>query len=484
MKILKEILKHSGVNRIEGNTNIAINKIEFDSRKIEQGDVFVALKGTAVDGHDFIATAVENGATAIVCEKIPTTRSEEISYVQVSDSKHALGRMASSYYGHPSNKLKLIGITGTNGKTTIVTLLHELFIDSGYNTGMISTIVNMVNDIEIPATHTTPDPLQLNALLQKMVNEGVTHCFMEVSSHAVDQQRISGIHFRGGLFTNLTHDHLDYHKNFLNYRDAKKKFFDSLDSEAFAITNADDKNAWIMLQNCKARKKSYSLKSMADYRARIIENQFDGLVLDIDGVETWCRLIGDYNASNLLAVFAIAIELGLEKVDVLSVISTLHGAEGRFDHFKSKNGIIAIVDYAHTPDAIRNVLKTIHAIRTGGEQLITILGAGGNRDKSKRPLMAKAAVEGSDKVILTSDNPRNEDPDMILEDMLQGIEPHERKKTLVITKREEAIKTACALAAPRDIILVAGKGHEKYQEINGVKHKFDDKEVLIKNLEV
>jgi UDP-N-acetylmuramoyl-L-alanyl-D-glutamate--2,6-diaminopimelate ligase len=482
--LLKEILKGIRVKHIEGTLSFDVNALAFDSREIKKGDAFVALKGSAVDGHKFISVAIDHGATAIVCEDLPTDRVENVCYVMVEDSHYALGVMASNYYGNPSQELELVGVTGTNGKTTIVTLLYQLFIESGYSTGMLSTIVNRINEEDIPSTHTTPDPLQLNKLLRQMVGEGVTHCFMEVSSHAIDQDRITGLRFKGGIFTNLTHDHLDYHKTFLNYRDAKKKFFDNLSEDAFALTNVDDKNGWIMLQNSKAMKKTYSLKSMANYKARIIENQFDGLVLDIDGVETWCRLVGDYNASNLLVVYATAIELGFDKVEVLSVISALPGAEGRFDYFKSKDNVVAIVDYAHTPDAVENVLTTISSIRTGAEQIITVIGAGGDRDKTKRPRMAEAAVQQSDKVILTSDNPRSEDPEKILEDMYAGVELHERKKVLVISNRKEAIRTACALAQGGDIILVAGKGHEKYQEIKGVKHPFDDKEILMDTLKL
>jgi UDP-N-acetylmuramoyl-L-alanyl-D-glutamate--2,6-diaminopimelate ligase len=475
---LSQILKGVELNRIIGNSELTIRSVQFDSRKIEQGDIFVAVKGTKSDGHEFIDKVIVSGAKAIVCENFPANIVPEIVYIQVHSSAKALGIMASNHFGNPSSKLKLVGVTGTNGKTTIASLLHEVFKNLGYKSGLLSTIRNKVGDRIVEATHTTPDPIQLNNLLNQMVNAGCNHCFMEVSSHAIDQDRISGLTFNGGIFTNLTHDHLDYHGTIENYLKAKKKFFDQLPSNAFALTNIDDKNGRIMLQNTKALKKTYSLKSDSDFKCRIIENQFEGLQLNIDGEEFWSNLIGKFNAYNLLAVYGAAILSGEKKAEVLTALSAVKAVEGRFDYIRSENNIVGIIDYAHTPDALNNVLSTIAAIRTKNETLITVIGAGGDRDKLKRPLMGKVASEKSDRVILTSDNPRSENPEDIIQDIEKGIELQYSKKVVSIINRKEAIKTACALAKSGDIILIAGKGHEKYQEIKGEKHPFDDKDIL------
>ncbi len=478
MKSFNDILQNIEALKIVGNAAFGVNEIAFDSREVKAGDVFVAISGTQVDGHHFIENAIEKGAVAIVCEQLPENLRKEVSYVRVADSSYALGQMAANFYGHPSGKLKLVGVTGTNGKTTIVTLLHQLFIALGYETGMLSTINNKVQYREIPTRHTTPDALNINKMLCEMVDEGCEFAFMEVSSHAVVQERIAGLQFAGGVFTNITHDHLDYHKTFKAYIAAKKKFFDDLSPRAFALVNADDRNAQVMVQNTRAKKYSFGLKTMADFKGRLMEDEFEGLQMLIDNQEVFARLVGQFNASNLLAVYAVAILLGQEKEEVLIALSALPGAEGRFDVMRSGDGIIGIVDYAHTPDALKNVLETIQAIRNGDEQLITVVGAGGDRDKGKRPLMAAIANRLSDRVILTSDNPRTENPEQILEDMKAGVEVVYRRKTLIITNRKEAIKTAYNLAKAGDIILVAGKGHEKYQEINGVRHPFDDKQIL------
>ncbi|MBC8147080.1 MAG: UDP-N-acetylmuramoyl-L-alanyl-D-glutamate--2,6-diaminopimelate ligase [Bacteroidetes bacterium] len=478
MKLLKDILFKAGLTKVIGTTDVEISSICFDSRMVGINDLFIAVKGTQVDGHIFIDKAINSGATVIVCEDIPENPVENITYVGVSDSAYALGVIASNYYDNPSSELKLVGVTGTNGKTTIVTLLFKLFRTLGYSVGLLSTVENKIDDEIIESTHTTPDPIQLNRLLNEMADRGCNFCFMEVSSHAIDQNRIAGLEFEGGVFTNITHDHLDYHKTFDEYIKAKKKFFDDLPKKAFALTNIDDKNGKIMLQNTKAKSSTYSIKSLSNFKSKIIENQFDGLVLNIEKEEVYFKLIGEFNAYNLLAIYATAILLGEDKKEVLTILSNIETAEGRFDFFISKNGIIAIVDYAHTPDALNNVLKTINSIRTRNEQLITVVGAGGDRDTSKRPLMAKMAGQLSDKVILTSDNPRSEDAESIIEQMQKGVEPLDYKKVISIVNRKEAIKTACALAEKGDIILVAGKGHEKYQEIKGVKHPFDDKMIL------
>jgi UDP-N-acetylmuramoyl-L-alanyl-D-glutamate--2,6-diaminopimelate ligase len=456
----------------------AFEKIEFDSRKVAAGDMFVAIVGTASDGHDFIETAIGSGAKMIVCEKMPEKLHDDVSYIQVESSSEALGVLASDYYGNPSSKLKLVGVTGTNGKTTIAGTLYNLTRKLGYKVGLFSTVKVIVDTEVIPATHTTPDPLQLNGYLAKMVDCGCDYCFMEVSSHSVVQNRIAGLTFAGGIFTNITHDHLDFHKTFAEYIKAKQGFFTMLPQSAFAITNIDDRNGEIMYQNSKATKYKYSLLSAADFKARIVEDGFAGMQLDINGSEVWVNFIGKFNAYNLLAVYGTAILLGFDKLEVLKAMSELHPVDGRFEIIRSKEGVTAIVDYAHTPDALQNVISTINEIRCGEGTLITVVGCGGNRDKTKRPEMAAIAAEMSDKLILTSDNPRNENPEDILDDMQKGIEPQWKNRTLRISSREEAIRTACMMAKKGDIILVAGKGHEKYQEIKGVRHHFDDKEVL------
>jgi UDP-N-acetylmuramoyl-L-alanyl-D-glutamate--2,6-diaminopimelate ligase len=449
---------------------------------VERNALFVAVKGTITDGHQYISKAIGLGASVVICETLPKEINSEITYIQVPDSSKALGIAASNFYNNPSENLILVGVTGTNGKTTIASLLYEMFEKLGYPCGLLSTIENKINRKIISATHTTPDPVQLNALLAQMVDEGISHCFMEVSSHAIHQNRIAGLHFAGGIFTNISRDHLDYHKTVDEYIKAKKKFFDDLPATAFALTNADDKTGKVMLQNTKAKKTSYSLKSFSEFKCRIVENQFEGLQLEIDGVEIWCKLIGSFNAYNLLAVYATAILLNEEKEAVLTALSMLEPVDGRFEYFRSENNVIGIVDYAHSPDALKNVLNTLSDIRTRNETLITIVGAGGDRDKGKRPMMAQIAARQSDKVILTSDNPRSEEPEQIISDMEKGIDPVDYKKVISISNRKEAIKTACTFAAPGDIILVAGKGHEKYQEIKGVKYPFDDRNILEKYL--
>ena len=475
---LNDILNNIEIQKVIGNTERDIASIQFDSRKVEKDALFVAVKGTITDGHKYIDKASDLGASVVICEILPKEIDSTVSYIQVPDSSKALGIAASNYYDNPSKKLILVGVTGTNGKTTIASLLYEMFEKRGYPCGLLSTIENKINGKTIRATHTTPDPVQLNALLAQMVGEGVSHCFMEVSSHAIHQNRIAGLHFAGGIFTNISRDHLDYHKTVDEYIRAKKKFFDDLPATAFALTNADDKTGKVMLQNTKAKKKSYSLKSLSDFKCRVVENQFEGLQLEIDGVEIWCKLIGSFNAYNLLAVYATAILLGEDKEAVLTTLSMLEPVDGRFEYFRSGNNVIGIVDYAHSPDALKNVLNTLSDIRTRNETLITIVGAGGDRDAGKRPMMAQIAARQSDKVILTSDNPRSEDPEQIISDMEKGIDPVDFKKVISISNRKEAIKTACTFAAPGDIILVAGKGHEKYQEIKGVKYPFDDRDVL------
>jgi len=483
LKKLQDILTGTGVEHISGKADIAVANVVFDSRTVNRGDVFVAVSGTQVDGHRFIDGAVGRGAVAVVCEVLPEERNDGVTYVRVRDSAFALGQMASNFYNSPSEKLKLVGVTGTNGKTTIVTLLHQLFMSLGYKAGMLSTIVNKVNQREIKTSHTTPDALHINRVLSEMVEAGCDYAFMEVSSHAIVQERIAGLQFAGGLFTNITHEHLDYHKTFKEYITAKKRFFDNLPEKAFALVNADDRNANVMLQNTRAKKYTYGLKSMADFRGRLLEDEFSGLQMMLDDKEFFSPMVGAFNASNLLAVYAAAVLLKQDKEEVMQALSGLEGAEGRFDVLRSPDGIVCIVDYAHTPDALKNVLNTIQDIRSGNEQLITVVGAGGDRDKTKRPEMAAIAAGLSNRVILTSDNPRSEDPEEILRDMKAGIDPVHRKNTLVITDRKEAIKTAYALASTGDIILVAGKGHEKYQEINGVRYPFDDKQVLVEIFE-
>ncbi len=478
MAELRDILYKVPLVSASGDMSSDITKVCFDSREVEKGALFVAIKGTQVDGHEFIIKAIDSGAVAIICQKLPEEIEENVTYVAVKDSAVALGIVASNFYGNPSAQLKLVGVTGTNGKTTIATLLFNLFRKLGYSAGLISTINNQIDDEIIPASHTTPDALTLNKLLRKMVDQGCEYCFMEVSSHAIDQNRIAGVSFAGAIFSNISHDHLDYHKTFDAYIAAKKKLFDGLGSHAFAIVNSDDKRGNIMMQNTKASKNTYALRSMADFKSKMVSNTIQGLELEIDNKSVWFRLIGDFNAYNLTAVYGAAVLLGEDKEDVLTTLSSLDGAPGRFEQVISESDITAIVDYAHTPDALKNVLETIAELRTGNEQVITVVGCGGNRDTSKRPLMASIACKLSDKVVFTSDNPRNEDPDEIINDMKKGVSPVDYKKTVVLANREEAIKTACLLAKANDIILVAGKGHEKYQDIKGVKHPFDDKEVL------
>tara|TARA_Y100000589_G_scaffold132495_1_gene126394 strand:- start:59968 stop:61431 length:1464 start_codon:yes stop_codon:yes gene_type:complete len=478
MKILKDILYKTGIEDVIGSTNLAVEKITFDSREVEKFTLFVAVKGVNVDGHQFINKAIEQGAEAIVCEDLPAELNPKITYVKVQNSKRALGIIASNFYDNPSEKLTMVGVTGTNGKTTVATLLFNLFKAMGHKTGLLSTVENRIADKIIPSTHTTPDAIQLNSLLAKMVENGVSHCFMEVSSHAIDQDRIAGLVFDLGIFTNITHDHLDYHKTFNEYIKAKKKFFDNLSEEAKALINIDDKHGEVMVQNTKAKVYTYAMKTLADFHVKILENHFDGMLLSIDGQEVWTKLIGEFNAYNILAVYGSSVLLGKDKMVVLTNISLLEPVEGRFQYFKTENNIAAIVDYAHTPDALQNVLETIKKIRTGNEKLITVVGCGGDRDKEKRPSMAKIASEYSDKVILTSDNPRSENPETIIDEMRTGVEPQNYKKVLSIVNRREAIKTASALASEGDIILVAGKGHEKYQEIKGEKFPFDDYEEL------
>lgn len=479
MKTLRDILYNVSILAVHGNNDITVNALRIDSRAITPGDAFIAVRGAHTDGHGFIDKAIASGATAVICESLPDTRQPDVCYVQVADSALACGIMAGNFYDNPADKLRLVGVTGTNGKTTIATLLFRLFTGLGYHCGLLSTVQNQIGDQIVPATHTTPDAISLNALLAKMVEEGCLYAFMEVSSHAIHQQRIAGLKFAGGIFSNITHDHLDYHKTFDEYIRVKKSFFDQLPNTAFALTNPDDRRGNVMLQNTKARKASYSLRTMADFKGKILENNLTGLVMQVNDTEVHFRLIGEFNAYNLLAVYGAAILLGQDKTRVLQALSNTAGAEGRFDYIVSaKEGIIAIVDYAHTPDALKNVLATIQNLRKGTEQVITVVGCGGDRDTTKRPVMGDVAAESSDRVILTSDNPRSEDPAAIIREMEAGIPPHLKKKVLSITDRQEAIKTALSLANAEDIILVAGKGHEKYQEINGVKHPFDDKKVL------
>ena len=478
MKTLRDILYGVSLKQVSGSTELEVTSICFDSRKAARGALFIAVKGTVSDGHDFIVKAIDQGATAIVCETFPGKLHKGVNYFLVDDSAKSLGIIAANFFEHPSSKLMLVGITGTNGKTTVATLLFQLFRDLGFKCGLISTVQNQINDLIIASTHTTPDPIALNSLLNDMIGSGCDYCFMEVSSHAIVQQRIAGLQFTGGVFTNLTHDHLDFHKTFDAYLKAKKTFFDELENNSFALTNIDEKNGLVMLQNSRAHKKTYGLKNIADFKAKIIENHFSGLLLNIDGEEVWFKMVGSFNAYNLLAVYSTAMLLEQDSARVLVSLSRLSGAEGRFDYTVSPNGIIGIVDYAHSPDAVQNVLHTIQDIRTGTEQVITVIGCGGDRDKSKRPVMAQVACDWSDKVILTSDNPRSESPEQIILDMEAGVMPQNKKKAISIVDRKEAIRTACHLAKPGDIILVAGKGHEKYQETAGVKHPFDDKQIL------
>jgi UDP-N-acetylmuramoyl-L-alanyl-D-glutamate--2,6-diaminopimelate ligase len=475
---IEEILKGIEIISLTGEKATLISNIVFDSRKVTSGSLFVAVKGYKTDGHDFINEAVASGASAVICEIIPVNPDKNICWIKTGDSARALGLASSNFFGNPSYSIKLLGVTGTNGKTTIATLLYRMFMRLGFKCGLFSTVCNYINEKELPATHTTPDPVQLNSLLSEMVREGCDFAFMEVSSHSADQQRIAGLKFDGGIFTNLTHDHLDYHKTFDNYLAAKKSFFDSLPVGSFALVNIDDRNGRIMLQNCLASHYTFSVRGMADYKCNIIEQGFEGMGLKIQGEEVWTRFIGDFNASNLLAVYAASELLGATKKEILIILSDLHPVPGRMEVIKSPGGISGIVDYAHTPDALMNVIDTINKIREGEVQLITVVGAGGDRDRTKRPKMAAISAEGSTKIILTSDNPRTEDPEKILDDMEAGITPDLKRKTLRISDRREAIKTAVMIAERGDVILVAGKGHETYQEIMGVKHHFDDREEL------
>jgi UDP-N-acetylmuramoyl-L-alanyl-D-glutamate--2,6-diaminopimelate ligase len=477
--ILQDILYKVAITSVKGNTNIEVKDLQIDSRKTGAGCCFIAVKGSSTDGHTFIDTAVINGAAVIVCEVLPAILKDGVTYVQVADSALAAGYISHNFYGEPSTKIKLVGVTGTNGKTTIATLLFKLFTALNYKCGLISTVQNQIADTIIPATHTTPDAISLNALLKQMVDEGCDYVFMEVSSHAIHQQRIAGLQFAGALFSNITHDHLDYHKTFDEYIRVKKMWFDNLSGTAFAISNADDKRGAVMLQNTVAKKYFYSLKTMADFKGKILDNSLTGLHLLVNDIEVHFKLIGEFNAYNLLAVYGAAICLGEEKSNVLQILSSLDGAEGRFDYtISNKEKLIGIVDYAHTPDALLNVLATIKKLKQGNEKVITVVGCGGDRDKTKRPVMAEVACEYSDKVILTSDNPRSEDPLEILKDMEAGVNIAAKKKVIAIADRREAIKTAVSLAQKEDIVLIAGKGHEKYQDIKGVKYDFDDKKVL------
>lgn len=478
MKSLSELLEGIKDVHIIGEESCPIGSLAFDSRKVVPGTLFAALPGTTVDGHLFIPKAIQNGAVAVLCEKLPDNPEAHISWIVTGNATLAIGHIASNFYGNPSSSMKVVGITGTNGKTTTATLLYRLFRELGHKAGLLSTVCNFIDDKQIAATHTTPDSLEIQQLMGEMVSAGCTYCFMEVSSHAIDQHRIAGIDFDGGVFSNLTHDHLDYHKTFAEYRNVKKRFFDELSSEAFAITNLDDKNGLFMLQNTAAQKLTYSAKTLADFKVKVIESHFDGMLINIDGVEVWTHFVGNFNASNLLAVYSAAISLGADKDEVLRIISMLKPVDGRFETFKSPTGIFAVVDYAHTPDAIKNVLSAINEVRTGNETLFTVVGAGGDRDKTKRPEMAFEASKASNKVILTSDNPRSEDPEMIIADMAKGVPADKAANVVMITNRKEAIRTACMMARPGDIILIAGKGHEDYQEIKGVKHHFDDREVI------
>ena len=475
---LGELIRNISTTDVVGGVGVEIKGVEIDSRRVSEGCLFVAMRGTQVDGHAFIGKAVGQGVAAVLCEEVPEDRADGVTYVKVKSTEDAVGEVATTFYGDPSHKLRLVGVTGTNGKTTIATLLYNMFRKLGYRCGLLSTVCNYIEDEQIPTTHTTPDPIELNRLLARMVEAGCQYAFMECSSHAIAQKRIGGLRFAGGIFTNLTRDHLDYHKTFENYRNAKKAFFDGLPKGAFAITNADDKNGMVMVQNTKATVKTYSTRTMADFRAKILECHFGGMYLEIDGREVGVQFIGKFNVSNLLAVYGAAVMLGQKAEDVLVAMSTLHSVSGRLDPVHSPEGYTAIVDYAHTPDALENVLKAIHEVLDGKGRVITVCGAGGNRDKGKRPLMAQEAVKQSDRVIITSDNPRFEEPQAIIDDMLAGLDARQMKKVISIVDRREAIRAACMMAQKGDVILVAGKGHEDYQEIRGVKHHFDDKEVL------
>ena len=482
MAVLKDILFGVNLKSIQGDRDMEITGLAFDSRAMKKGFLFVAIKGLTTDGHLFVEKAISSGASAILCESLPSDQKEGVTYIETENSQKALGVCASNFYGRPSEKLKLVGITGTNGKTTIVTLLHDLFSKLGYKSGLLSTVENRIGEKIVESKYTTPDAIQLNELLAQMVFDGCTHCFMEVSSHALIQDRTEGLVFTGGVFTNISHDHLDYHKTFDGYIAAKKILFDNLPSEAFALVNQDDKRGRIMLQNTKADKQKFAIKSMADFKAKIIHNTLQGLELDVDGTNVWFKLVGGFNAYNLLTVYAIGVLLDEDKIEILEILSSLEAAKGRFEQVPNSSDIIAILDYAHTPDALENVLKTIADLRTKNELMVTVVGCGGNRDKDKRPKMAKIAAQYSNKLILTSDNPRDEEPRAILDDMLVGVPKSLEKNTMVIEDRREAIRTACNLASAKDIVLVAGKGHETYQEIKGVRQHFDDKEVLTEML--
>ncbi|MDC7998649.1 UDP-N-acetylmuramoyl-L-alanyl-D-glutamate--2,6-diaminopimelate ligase [Gilvibacter sediminis] len=475
---LKDLLYKVSLDSVVGGTDVAVNTVAYDSRKIGLNDVFVAIRGTQVDGHDYIKKATHAGAIAIVCEEVPAEIINGVTYAVVTDANSALAQIAANYYQDPSQELQLVGVTGTNGKTTIASLLYDLYLKAGYTVGLLSTVVVKVGQQEFPATHTTPDPLAINGYLRQMVDAGVDYCFMEVSSHGIHQKRTEGLQFKGGIFTNLTHDHLDYHNSFKEYRDVKKAFFDQLPKDAFALTNLDDKNGRYMLQNTKAKKYTYALKSIADYKAQLLEHQFSGMLLKINNSEIWVKLIGEFNAYNLLAIHATADLLGMDAMENLQFLSELESVSGRFQYFTNAEQVTAIVDYAHTPDALKNVLETINAIRTGNEQLITVVGCGGDRDPDKRPKMGMIAAAMSTTAIFTSDNPRSEDPDTIIEAMEEGVEPQHFKRTLSITDRKQAIKTACKMANANDIILVAGKGHEAYQEIKGERFDFDDYQII------
>lgn len=478
MMLLKELLKGIQTEVVCGNIDREITGVNIDSRLIEKGHLFMAVRGTQADGHNYITAAIQKGATAILCESMPQDRDEDVTYIQVKDSEDCVGKIATTFYGNPTKRLKLVGVTGTNGKTTIATLLYNIFRKFGYKVGLISTVCNYIDDEAVPTDHTTPDPITLNRLLGEMADKGCSYAFMEVSSHAIAQKRISGLKFAGGIFTNLTRDHLDYHKTVENYLKAKKKFFDDMPKEAFCLTNLDDKNGLVMTQNSRAKVYTYSLRSLSDFKGRVLESHFEGMLLDFNNHELAVPFIGRFNAYNLLAVFGAAVLLGKEEEEVLIALSTLHPVTGRFEAIRSPKGYTAIVDYAHTPDALVNVLNAIHEVLEGKGKVITVVGAGGNRDKGKRPIMAKEAAKASDRLIITSDNPRFEEPQEIIKDMLAGLDTDDMKKTLSITDRKEAIHTACMLAEKGDVILIAGKGHENYQEIKGVKHHFDDKEIV------
>lgn len=482
MIVLKDILYKVTLEKVVGSTSVAVNKVAFDSRKVVLNDVFVAVRGTVSDGHEYIRKACDQGAIVIVCEILPEVIINGITYVQVQNSQQALALISANFYNNPSDSLKLIGVTGTNGKTTVSTLLYQLFQKAGYLTGLLSTVKIMIGEDAFPTAHTTPDSLTINRYLREMVDAGVTYCFMEVSSHGIHQHRTDGLNFSGGIFTNLSHDHLDYHKDFKEYRDVKKSFFDQLPKTAFALVNIDDKNGPFMIQNTRAKKYTYALKSYADYKAQVLENQFSGLLLKIGNQEVWTRLIGSFNAYNLLAIYGTADLLGFDTLEILQHMSTLESVAGRFQYAVSQNNITAIVDYAHTPDALQNVLETINSIRTGNETLITVVGCGGDRDVEKRPKMASIAATLSSKVIFTSDNPRSEDPESIIRAMEKGVPAEHYKKALSITDRRQAIKTACQMVKEGDILLIAGKGHETYQEINGVRFDFDDFKIVNETL--